>query len=179
MAGRAVQGPEGGVRSGSRPGAGGAGSRGRVWRGDRLARRGQWGNLRIEGTAAANRTITVDGVAMGTSDGAGRFRADRAGFPAPADCTVAVNDGSATAATATLAGCTVSAPPPSTIPSLVALTLSQTTVVGGTPVTATVSLTASAPTGGVVVWLSSNNPTAATVPPSVTVPAGSTAAPLT
>ena len=31
------------------------------------------GNLRIEGTAAANRTITMDGVAMGTSDGAGRL----------------------------------------------------------------------------------------------------------
>lgn len=62
------------------------------------------GNLRIEGTAAPNRTITVDGVAMGTSDSAGRFRVERAGFTAPADCTVAVNDGSATAATATLAG---------------------------------------------------------------------------
>ena len=137
------------------------------------------GNLRIEGTAAANRTITVDGVAMGTSDGAGRFRVERAGFTAPADCTVAVNDGSATAATATLAGCTVSAPPPSTAPPLVALTLSQTTVVGGTPVTATVSLTSSAPAGSVVVWLSSDNPTAATVPPSVTVPAGATAATFT
>src|ERR671913_1595767 len=91
---------------------------------------------------------------------------------APADCTVAVNDSSATAATATLAGCTVSAPPPSTTPSLVALTLSQTTVVGGTPVTATVSLTSLAPAGGVVVSLSSDNTTAATVPPSGTVPGG-------
>jgi hypothetical protein len=85
---------------------------------------------------------------MGTSDGAGRFRIERAGFTAPADCTVAVNDGSATAATATLAGCTVSAPPPPTTPSLAALTLGQTTVVGGTPVTATVSLTSSAPARG-------------------------------
>jgi hypothetical protein len=90
----------------------------------------------------------VDDLAMGTSDGAGRFRIERAGFTAPADCTVAVDDGSATAATATLAGCTVSAPPPSTTPSLAALTLGQTTVVGGTPVTATVSLTASAPARG-------------------------------
>src|SRR4051794_24796938 len=32
------------------------------------------GNLRIEGTAAPNRTITVDGAARGTSDGSGRFR---------------------------------------------------------------------------------------------------------
>src|SRR3712207_5584982 len=50
------------------------------------------GNLRIEGTAAANRTITVDGVAMGSSDGAGRFRIERSGYAAPADCTVDVND---------------------------------------------------------------------------------------
>ena len=72
--------------------------------------------LRIEGQASANRTITVDGVAMGTSDGSGRFRIERSGFTAPADCTVDVNDGSATAATARLSGCTLSStspPPPS------------------------------------------------------------------
>jgi putative Ig domain-containing protein len=74
------------------------------------------GNLRVEGTAAPNRTITVDGVAMGTSDGGGRYRIDRSGFTAPADCTVDINDGSATAATATLTGCTVSAPPPAPPP---------------------------------------------------------------
>jgi hypothetical protein len=51
--------------------------------------------LRIEGQASPNHTITVDGVAMGTSDGAGKFRIDRSGFTAPADCTVDVNDGSA------------------------------------------------------------------------------------
>ena len=70
--------------------------------------------LRIEGQAAANRTITVDGVAMGTSDGSGRFRIDRSGFTAPADCTVDVNDGSASPTTARLSGCTVSSssPPP-------------------------------------------------------------------
>ena len=49
--------------------------------------------LRIEGTAAPNRTITVDGVAIGTSDGGGQFRIERTGFMAPADCTVDVNDG--------------------------------------------------------------------------------------
>jgi hypothetical protein len=67
---------------------------------------------------------------MGTSDGAGRFRIEWPGFMAPADCTVAVNDGSATAATAALSGYRVSAPPPSTTPSLAVLTLGQTTVVG-------------------------------------------------
>ena len=56
--------------------------------------------LRIEGQASPNHPITVDGVAMGTSDGAGKFRIDRSGFTAPADCTVDVNDGSATAVSA-------------------------------------------------------------------------------
>ena len=69
-------------------------------------------DLRIEGTAAANRTITVDGTAMATSDGAGRFRVERSGYSPPADCTVDVNDGSATAVTARLSGCTVSETPP-------------------------------------------------------------------
>ena len=132
------------------------------------------GNLRIEGTAAPNRTITVDGVAMGTSDGAGRFRVERSGFTPPADCTVDVNDGSATAANARLSGCTVSSPPAA--PSLSALTLSQSDVVGGTPVPGTVTLTSTAPTGGLVVSLSSDNTTAATVPPSVTVAAGARSA---
>ncbi len=72
--------------------------------------------LRIEGQASPNRTITVDGVAMGTSDGAGKFRIERSGFTAPADCTVDVNDGSASPTSARLSGCTVSStpPPPST-----------------------------------------------------------------
>src|SRR3712207_1935615 len=72
------------------------------------------GQLRIEGPAPPSRTITVDGVAMSTSDGGGRFRIERSGFTAPADCTVDVNDGSATPATARLSGCTVSGsnPPP-------------------------------------------------------------------
>ncbi|MGH3647296.1 MAG: hypothetical protein ACRDTM_08980 [Micromonosporaceae bacterium] len=68
--------------------------------------------LRIEGTAAPNRSITVDGVAMGTSDEDGRFKVDRSGFTAPADCTVEVNDGSATAATAEVSGCTEPEPDP-------------------------------------------------------------------
>ena len=70
------------------------------------------GRLRVEGNATANRAITVDGVQMATSDGGGRFKIDRAGFAAPADCTIDVNDGSATAASARLSGCTVTAPPP-------------------------------------------------------------------
>ena len=68
--------------------------------------------LRIEGRALPNRTITVDGVAMGTSDGGGTFRIERDPFTRPADCTVDVDDGSGTAAVATLSGCTVQNPPP-------------------------------------------------------------------
>ena len=63
--------------------------------------------LRLEGTAVPVRTITVDGVAMGTSGGDGQFRIARSGFVAPADCTVDVKVGSATPAIITLAGCAV------------------------------------------------------------------------
>lgn len=132
--------------------------------------------LRLEGTAGSNRSITVDGVVMGTSDGTGRFRIERSGFAAPADCTVDVNDGSAAATTARLDGCTVSSTPPAAEPALSSLILAQTTVVGGTSVNATVTLNTTAPSGGVVVSLSSDNPAAATVPPDVTVPAGSRSA---
>ena len=68
--------------------------------------------LRLEGAATASRDITVDGVIMGRSDSGGRFRIERSGYTAPADCTVDVNDGSATPRVATLSGCTVRTPPP-------------------------------------------------------------------
>ena len=135
--------------------------------------------LRIEGQALPNATITVDGVAMGTSDGGGKFRIERTGFTAPADCTVDVNDGSASPASARLSGCTASSPPPSSSVALSSLTVSPTDVVGPDPATGTVNLTSAAPSGGFVVTLSSDNTAAATVPPSVTVPAGSTRATFT
>ncbi len=69
--------------------------------------------LRIEGSAIANRAIAVDGVRMATSDGSGRFRVDRSGYTRPADCTVDVNDGSATPVNVRLSGCTVATPTPS------------------------------------------------------------------
>ena len=125
--------------------------------------------LRIEGQASPNHTVTVDGVAMGTSDGAGKFRIDRSGFTAPADCTVDVNDGSATAATARLSGCTVSSsPPPAASASLSSLTVSPTDVVGPDAATGTVTLSSAAPSGGFTVDLTSDSTAAATVPPSVT-----------
>lgn len=132
--------------------------------------------LRIEGQASPNRTITVDGVAMGTSDGAGRFRIERSGFTAPADCTVDVNDGSASPTSARLSGCTVSSPPPASSASLSSLTINPSEVVQGASSTGTVTLTAAAPTGGLVVDLTNDYPHIATVPASVTVPAGSRSA---
>src|SRR5215210_3537195 len=137
--------------------------------------------LRIEGQASPNRTITVDGVAMGTSDASGRFRIERSGFTAPADCTVDVDDGSASPTSARLSGCTVSSspPPPSSSASLSSLTVSPTDVVGPDPATGTVTLSAAAPSGGFVVDLTSDNTAAATVPPSVTVPSGSRSATFT
>ena len=49
-------------------------------------------------------------------------------------------------------------------------------MIGGNGVTGTVTLTAPAPAGGVVVALSSNNTLLVTVPATVTVPAGQTSA---
>ena len=131
------------------------------------------GELRLEGTAVASRTITVDGVAMGTSDGGGEFRIERA-FVSPLDCTVDVNDGSASATSARLSGCTVSSAPATA--SLSSLGLSPTSVVSGSSSTGTVTLTAAAPSGGLSVALSSSNASVASVPASVTVAAGATTA---
>src|SRR3954463_5609855 len=70
-----------------------------------------------------------------------------------------------------------SSPPPSSAPAaLTAVTVNPTDVLGGTPVTGTVRLTAAAPAGGFTVALSSDDPAAATVQPSITVPAGARSA---
>ena len=132
--------------------------------------------LRLEGTATLNRTITVNDVGMGTSDAAGKFKIDRDPFPAPADCTVAVDDGSGTPTRATLSGCT---PTPPSTPSLSAVTVDPNEVIGGNASTGRVTLTFAAPQGGFLVSLSSDNTAAATVPPSVTVAAGSASASFT
>ena len=66
-------------------------------------------------------------------------------------------------------------PPPA---SLNAVALNPTSVTGGTPSQGTVTLSSAAPSGGLVVSLSSNVG-AATVPANVTVPAGATSATFT
>jgi hypothetical protein len=64
---------------------------------------------------------------------------------------------------------------PSTATQVRSVTASPTSITAGATATATVTLTAPAPPSGTVVTVSSDNPIA-TVPPSVSVPAGSTSA---
>lgn len=140
--------------------------------------------LRLEGTALPNSVITVDGVALGSSDANGNFKIEKDPYTPPASCVVQVNDGSNTATSVTLAGCTAptatspSPPPPpsATAPALSRVTVNPTDVIGGTSATGSVTLSAAAPVGGLQIQLSSDDPAAATVPAVVTVPAGATSA---
>ena len=63
-----------------------------------------------------------------------------------------------------------------TLPALTALTVNPTSVAGGATATGSVRLASAAPVGGVAVNLSSNLPLKASLPASVTVPAGATSA---
>ncbi|MFP5253249.1 MAG: hypothetical protein ACLGH4_05585 [Actinomycetes bacterium] len=74
---------------------------------------------------------------------------------------------------------TLSVTPAATGPAVTSVTLSESSVVGGTPVTGTARLESAAPSGGTTVFLSSDNTTVATVPSTVTVPAGATTATFT
>jgi hypothetical protein len=67
----------------------------------------------------------------------------------------------------------VNAAAPATLSSV---TLNPSMVVVGSSSTGTVNLTSPAPTGGAVVTLASSNSTRASVPPSVTIPAGASSA---
>ena len=98
--------------------------------------------------------------------------------------TTAVSAVTATSLTATYNGVQktttfVVNPPPAAPATLSTLTLAPTTVKGGTPVTATVTLSAPAPTGGAKVTLKSTAPSIATTPASVTVAAGASSATFT
>jgi hypothetical protein len=69
----------------------------------------QGDRLRVEGQGAVpGATITIDGVARGTSDGVGQFRVEATSFRSPT-CKITVSDGVSSVPT-TLAGCTPSAP---------------------------------------------------------------------
>lgn len=70
----------------------------------------------------------------------------------------------------------VPTPAPTPAPTLSSLTLNPSSVVGGDAAQGVVLLSGPAPEGGVSVTLSSSNASAASAPPSVTVPAGATGA---
>jgi photosystem II stability/assembly factor-like uncharacterized protein len=80
---------------------------------------------------------------------------------------------------ATLDGLTASATLMVYKTTLYFLQLSPTSVPSGTSSTGTVGLSAAAPVGGAIIALSSSNPAVATVPATVTVPAGATRATFT
>lgn len=84
------------------------------------------------------------------------------------------------AAIVALFACIAAAPSgaPTYAPTLTSVTLSPSTLVGGASSLGTVTLSEPAPDGGALVALSSNN-ISATVPPSVTVPAGAMSATFT
>jgi len=88
--------------------------------------------------------------------------------------TVAVGAATSAAILGTLNGVSNSALLMIEPPALASLTLSPASVKGGSSSTGTVKLTGPAPTGGVIVTLSSSG--SATVPASVTVPAGKSSA---
>jgi hypothetical protein len=69
--------------------------------------------------------------------------------------------------------------PAAIAPSLATLTLNRSSIVGGTSTAGTVTLTSAAPGGGATVTLTSSDGQLATVPPSVVVAPGATAASFT
>jgi len=74
--------------------------------------------------------------------------------------------------TSKMAVLTVTPPPPPPPPTVASLGLNPSTVVRGASSTGTVTLSAPAPNGGLVVTLGSSKPSQATVPVNVSVPAG-------
>ena len=90
--------------------------------------------------------------------------------------TSPVSGSTAVTISAVYGGVTRSASLTVNLPSLSSLSLNPSTVVGGNGSTGTVTMSGPAPVGGVVVSLSSDNPSAANVPASVTVAGGATSA---
>jgi trimeric autotransporter adhesin len=101
-------------------------------------------------------------------------------FPVSASSVTSPSSATITASSANSASATVNVNPASSAPTgpsatLASLSVAPSSVTSGQAATGTVTLASPAPAGGVVVGLASNN-TAATVPVSVTVPAGQTTA---
>jgi len=92
------------------------------------------------------------------------FNVGTTAVAAPVTATISASDGTVTIKTGLLVNS----------PALISLTLNPTTITAGSTSTGTVTLSGPAPTVGTTVKLTSNKPSLASVPASVTVPAGST-----
>ena len=112
---------------------------------------------------------TVVNVSAGS--GLGRFNITTAPVTQPTTVTISVSGG----------GVTLSSPLTlyPTLPTLTAITVNPTSVVGGTPSTGTVRLSTAAPAGGVAVNIETQLPLTASVPASVIIPGGATSASFT
>jgi hypothetical protein len=145
----------------------------------------------VVGGSSSQGTVTLNGSASGTG-AVVNLSSSNPAATVPATVTVPSGSTSATFSVGTSAvqastSATISASYGTTStatltvlpPDLSTLTLNPTSVVGGNPSTGTVTLRGPAPSGGVAVALASNDTTTATVPSSVTVPAGSSSATFT
>ena len=154
-------------------------------------------SVAVNPTAVLGGTSSIGTVTLGSAAPAGglsvSLSSNNAAATAPASVTVAAGTTTATftvtttpvatAASATISatfnGGTQTAALAVNPPVVSSVTLNQTSVIGGTSSTGTVTLGSAAPTGGLSVGLSSSNTAAATVPASVTVAAGATTATFT
>jgi len=152
-----------------------------------------FGNVTISATASQTVTLTNGGsaplhiTAVTASTGFSQTNTCPASIAAGAGCTITVTFAPTTVGPVTGSlTITDNAPgSPQTIALtgtgvavIVSLTLSKASVIGGNSVTSnTVSLSSAAPPGGASVSLSSSNPSVASVPATVTIPAGSTISP--
>lgn len=116
---------------------------------------------------------TADGFTFTSTATPAQMTGDSAAHPGNNVGTAVLYEGSPFVGQTT----TIIVTPPA--PSLSSISISPSSVTSGANATGTATLDAAAPTGGVVVALSSNNTDAATVPASVTVPSGATSATFT
>jgi outer membrane protein assembly factor BamB len=137
------------------------------------------GTVTLSGTAPStgivvklssiNGAVTVPvSVTIGSGKSFGTFTAKTASVPTATSATV----------TATLNGTSETSTLTVTPPTIVSVTLSPTSVVGGKPSTGKITISTIAPAGGLVVTLSAGQ-SDGSVPASVTIPAGKTSATFT
>lgn len=120
------------------------------------------------GAASVPANVTVSGGALSAS-----FTVNTTPVSSATSATIAANYNNSNVSA------TLSIGAASPLPALTALTLNPASVRGGWTSTGTVTLSGPAPAGGAVITLSSSNTNVATVPASITVPAGATSATFT